>query len=251
MFSLLTSRRFLPLFGTQFFSAFNDNFLKNAMVFLILYQLSGPDAQALVTLAGAVFIAPFFFLSGIGGEMADRFDKAVMARRLKLVEILASIVAVAGFLLHSVPLLFTALFLFGVIAALFGPIKYGILPDHLKTHELPAGNALVEGATFIAILAGTILGGIASQGGGDPATFSGLILTFAVLCYVSSLFIPKTGSAAPDLKIDANILRSTFSLMGDLRADRRLWITGVMVSLFWMIGAVVMPKTGWAAANSW
>jgi acyl-[acyl-carrier-protein]-phospholipid O-acyltransferase / long-chain-fatty-acid--[acyl-carrier-protein] ligase len=240
MFSLLTSRRFLPLFGTQFFSAFNDNFLKNAMVFLILYQLSGPDAQALVTLAGAVFIAPFFFLSGIGGEMADRFDKAVMARRLKLVEILASIVAVAGFSLHSVPLLFTALFLFGVIAALFGPIKYGILPDHLKTHELPAGNALVEGATFIAILAGTILGGIASQGGGDPATFSSLILTFAVLCYVSSLFIPKTGSAAPDLKIDANILRSTFSLMGDLRADRRLWITGVMVSLFWMIGAVVM-----------
>jgi acyl-[acyl-carrier-protein]-phospholipid O-acyltransferase / long-chain-fatty-acid--[acyl-carrier-protein] ligase len=240
MFSLLTSRRFLPLFGTQFFSAFNDNFLKNAMVFLILYQLSGPDAQALVTLAGAVFIAPFFFLSGIGGEMADRFDKAMMAQRLKLAEILAAGVAVAGFVDHSVPMLFAALFLFGVIAALFGPIKYGILPDHLKTHELPAGNALVEGATFIAILAGTILGGVAAQGGGDPATFSVLILTFAVLCYVSSLFIPKTGSAAPDLRIDPNILRSTFSLMGDLRADRRLWITGIMVSLFWMIGAVVM-----------
>lgn len=238
--TLMLKRRFAPLFWAQFFSAFNDNFLKNALVFIILYKLAGSHGEALVTLAGALFIAPFFLLSGIGGQMADRFDKAVMAQRLKLAEIGAAGVAVAGFALQSVPVLFGALFLFGVIAALFGPIKYGILPDHLKREELPAGNALIEGATFIAILLGTIAGGVTAREGGDAASLSLLIMVFAVLCWVATLFIPKTGPAAPDLAIDASILRSTRDLLKDLWSDARLWRTGVMVSLFWLIGAVVM-----------
>ena len=238
--SLLTQRRFGPLFLTQLFSAFNDNFLKNALVFLILYKLAGPNAEALITLAGALFIAPFFVLSGLGGELADRFDKALIARRIKLVEIGAAGVAVLGFLWQSLPILFGALLLFGILSALFGPIKYGILPDHLSTEELPAGNALIEGATFIAILAGTIAGGVAARGGGDPMIFGGLVMLFAALCWAASAAIPKTGEAAPSLKVDANVLRSTFRLLGDLRADERLWRTGVMVSLFWVIGAVVM-----------
>lgn len=238
--TLMLKRRFAPLFWAQFFSAFNDNFLKNALVFIILYKLAGSHGEALVTLAGALFIAPFFLLSGIGGQMADRFDKAVMAQRLKLAEIGAAGVAVVGFALQSVPVLFGALFLFGVIAALFGPIKYGILPDHLKREELPAGNALIEGATFIAILLGTIAGGVTAREGGDAASLSLLIMVFAVLCWVATLFIPKTGPAAPDLAIDANILRSTRDLLKDLWSDARLWRTGVMVSLFWLIGAVVM-----------
>jgi acyl-[acyl-carrier-protein]-phospholipid O-acyltransferase/long-chain-fatty-acid--[acyl-carrier-protein] ligase len=153
--SLLMTRRFAPLFWTQFFSAFSDNFLKNSLVFLILFHIGGSDADALITLAAAVFIAPYFFLSALGGELADRYDKAVVARWLKFAEIGISFIAVTGFGLQSVPLLFVALFLFGVIASLFGPIKYGILPDHLARSELPAGNALVEGATFIAILLGS------------------------------------------------------------------------------------------------
>src|SRR3974390_3086893 len=159
--TLMTSRRFAPLFWCQFFSAFNDNFLKNSLVFLILFKLSGRDSEALITIAGAVLIFPYFILSAIGGEVADRFDKAFVAERLKLIEIGVAGIAVAGFWVHSIPLLFVALFLFGVIEALFGPIKYGILPDHLARSELPAGNALVEGATFIAILLGTLVGGIA------------------------------------------------------------------------------------------
>src|SRR5215208_6921591 len=164
--SLMTSRRFAPLFWCQFFSAFNDNFLKNALVFLILFKIGGESAEALITLAAAVFIAPFFFLSGLGGQLADRFDKSIMAQRLKLSEIAVAALAVLGFALHSVPVLFAALCLFGVIAALFGPIKYGILPDHLAREELPAGNALVEAATFLAILLGTIVGGYAAREGG-------------------------------------------------------------------------------------
>ena len=169
--SLLMTRRFAPLFWCQFFSAFSDNFLKNALVFLILFHpdIGGTHAGALVTLAAAVFIAPYFFLSALGGEMADRYDKALVAQRIKLAEIGVALIAVLGFSLHSVPILFVALFMFGVIASLFGPIKYGILPDHLQRSELPAGNALVEGATFIAILLGTIVGGIAAKDGGDPA----------------------------------------------------------------------------------
>src|SRR5215203_1710684 len=147
--SLLLTRRFAPLFWTQFFSAFSDNFLKNALVFLILFSpdISRSGAEALITLAAAVFIAPYFFLSALGGEMADRYDKALIAQRLKLAEIGVALVAVLGFAMHSVLIMFIALFLFGVIASLFGPIKYGILPDHLERSELPAGNALVEGAT--------------------------------------------------------------------------------------------------------
>lgn len=158
--SLMASWRFAPLFWCQFFSAFNDNFLKNALVVLILYKIGGSHGDTLVTLAGGIFMAPSFLLSGLGGQWADRYDKAFIARRLKFVEIAISTLAVVGFWLHSLPLLFAALFGLGVISALFGPIKYGILPDHLKRSELPAGNALVEGATFLAILTGTIAGGI-------------------------------------------------------------------------------------------
>jgi acyl-[acyl-carrier-protein]-phospholipid O-acyltransferase/long-chain-fatty-acid--[acyl-carrier-protein] ligase len=236
--SLLMTRRFAPLFWTQFFSAFSDNFLKNALVFLILFHIGGADAEALITLAAAVFIAPYFFLSALGGEFADRYDKAVVARRLKFSEIGIAIVAVIGFGLHSVVLLFIALFLFGVIAALFGPIKYGILPDHLARSELPAGNALVEGATFIAILLGTIVGGIAAKDGGDPAHFAFLMIVFSLLCWGASLFIPRTGQAAPDLKVQKNVLVSTIGLLNFLREDPRLWWGALVTSWFWLVGAV-------------
>jgi acyl-[acyl-carrier-protein]-phospholipid O-acyltransferase/long-chain-fatty-acid--[acyl-carrier-protein] ligase len=240
MFSLLAQKRFAPLFWTQFFSAFNDNFLKNALIFLIMAKMPGDGGKSLMTLAGGVFILPFFLISGLGGEMADRFDKALIAQRLKLAEFGAGAVAVAGFWLQSPPTLFVALFMYGVISALFGPIKYGILPDHLHRDELPAGNALIEGATFVAILLGTLAGGFASRGGGDPVDFALAMILVAALCYGGSLFIPPTGEAAPTLRVNANIFRSTGHLLSDLWADARLWRTGVMVSLFWMIGAITL-----------
>jgi acyl-[acyl-carrier-protein]-phospholipid O-acyltransferase / long-chain-fatty-acid--[acyl-carrier-protein] ligase len=236
--SLLLTRRFAPLFWCQFFSAFSDNFLKNALVFLILFKIGGSDADALITLAAAVFIAPYFFLSAVGGEIADRYDKAWVAQRLKLAEIGIAFIAVAGFWMHSVPVLFVALLLFGVIGSLFGPIKYGILPDHLARSELPAGNALVEGATFIAILLGTIVGGLAAKDGGDPAYFALLMIVFSVMCWAASLFIPRTGEGAPDLVIRRNIFVSTIDLLKHLRDDRRIWWGALVTSWFWLVGAV-------------
>src|ERR1700737_1143957 len=200
--SLMTSRRFAPLFWCQFFSAFNENFLKNALVFLILFAHGVENREALITLTAAVFIGPFFFLSGLGGQMADRFDKAVVAKWVKLVEIPVATLGVVGFWLHSIPIMFATLFMFGVIATMFGPVKYGILPDHLKKEELPAGNALVEGATFMAILLGTIVGGPAAKEGSHTAVLAVTLMVFATLCWAASLFIPNTGQAAPDLAID-------------------------------------------------
>jgi acyl-[acyl-carrier-protein]-phospholipid O-acyltransferase / long-chain-fatty-acid--[acyl-carrier-protein] ligase len=238
--TLMKTRRFAPLFWCQFFSAFNDNFLKNSLAFLIAFKLSGENSGALVQLVGAVFIFPFFILSALGGEIADRYDKAVVAERLKRAEIAVAAVAVLGFWLHSIPVLYFAVFLFGVIAALFGPIKYGILPDHLVQAELPTGNALVEGATFIAILAGTIVGGLAARDGGDQASFALLMMVFAGLCWGAARMIPPTGQAAPTLEIDRNIVRSTFALLGQLRAQPRLWWGGLVVSWFWVVGAVMV-----------
>jgi len=236
---LLLSRRFAPLFWCQFFAAFNDNFLKTVLVFLVLFRADTRDTEALITLASAVFIAPFFFLSALGGELADRYDKARVAQWLKFVEIFVALVAVAGYARQSLPLLFIALGGFGVIAALFGPIKYGILPDHLPRAGLPAANALVEGATFIAILTGTITGGLASRGG-ELGAFAPLVIGFALACWLAALFIPPSGQGAPQLKVTANIAGSTIAMFRHLRADRRLWWGALVVSWFWLVGIIVL-----------
>ncbi len=237
---LMLSRRFAPLFWCQFFAAFNDNFLKTALVFLILFRSGARDAEALITLASAIFIAPYFFLSALGGELADRYDKARVAQWLKFVEIFVAGLAVVGYAQSSLPILFTALFGFGALGALFGPIKYGILPDHLARVELPAGNALVEGATFVAILTGTIVGGLATRGRGDATSFALLIIGFALACWLAALFIPPTGEGAPHLRIARNIATSTAAMIRHLRADSRLWWGAMVTSWFWLIGIVAL-----------
>ena len=236
--SLMMSRKFAPLFWCQFFSALNDNFVKNALIILILYQVGGDSGPALVTFAGAVLIAPFFILSALGGQLADRFDKAWMAQRLKLAEIPIAGIAALGFYFHWVPLLFVALGLFGVVGALFGPIKYGILPDHMETKELPAANALVEGATFAAILGGTIAGGLAAADQGHAWFIAFAVMVMAVACWASATLIPKTGEKAPDLVVDRNPWTSTVALLKDLKSDQRLWVGGLITGWFWVVGAL-------------
>ena len=238
--SLMTTRRFAPLFWCQAFSAFGDNFLKTSLVFLILFQIGGADSAALITLAGATLIFPFFLLSGLGGELADRYDKALVARRLKLFEIAVAVLAVVGFAIHSIVVLFIAVGLYGTIAALFGPIKYGILPDHLARSELPSGNALVEGGTFLAILIGTIVAGVAAKDGGDPIHFAWLMIVSSVASWIASRFIPPTGEGAPNLVVRPNIFASTGALIKYIRADPRLWWGAMVSSWFWLVGSLVL-----------
>ena len=237
--SLMKTRRFAPLFWTQFLSAFNDNFLKNALVFLILFRMAEGGAS-LIALAGGVFIAPFLFLSALGGQIADRSDKAIIARRLKLAEVGGAGLAVLGMALQSLPILFVALFVFGLISALFSPIKYGLLPDHLEQTELPAANAWVEAGTFLAILGGTISAGLLFTQGEATLIFVPVMLALAIGCYLFSRKIPSTEIAAPDLEVDRNILRSTRDILVDLVRQRRLFIVSAMSSWFWGVGVVVM-----------
>ncbi len=243
---LMTSRCFAPLFWCQLCSALNDNFLKNALVMLILFGLGGAGSSVgahgptLVTLAGIVFIAPFFILSALGGELADRYDKASMAAAIKLAEIPIAGLAAVGFFLHSVALLFVTLALFGIVAALFGPVKYGILPEKLKTSELAAGNALVEGATFLAILAGTIAGGIAVTSMATPELVVAVILALAVASWGFARAIPIEGAAAPGLAITSNPWTSTIALLRELKAEARLWSGAHIVSWFWLMGSVAL-----------
>src|SRR5437868_7935863 len=213
--NLMTSRKFAPLFWCQLCSALNDNFLKNALAMLILFGLGGAGGATgehggiLITVSGIVFIAPFFILSAFGGELADRYDKAFIAQRIRLCEIPIAALAATGFFLHSVPILFVALGLFGIVAALFGPVKYGMLPEKLQTAELPAGNALVEGATFLAILVGTIAGGIAVAEAKGAEIVVGVILALAVSSWLFARAIPSAGPAAPDLVVTRNPWTST------------------------------------------
>lgn len=244
--TLLTSRRFAPLFWCQLCSALNDNFLKNALAMLILFGFGGSGATGgayaplLITASGVVLIAPFFFLSGLGGELADKYDKARVAQSIRLAEIPIASLAAVGFFLHSVPLLFLALALFGMVAALFGPVKYGLLPEKLSTAELPAGNALVEGATFLAILVGTIAGGISISEAKSAEGVVGVIVVLALVSWTFSRAIPSSGPAAPGLTITRNPIASTFALLKELRADWRLWSGGHIVSWFWLVGFVAL-----------
>jgi acyl-[acyl-carrier-protein]-phospholipid O-acyltransferase/long-chain-fatty-acid--[acyl-carrier-protein] ligase len=237
---LLFTRRFAPLFCCQFFAAFNDNFLKTALVFVVLFHSDARNGEALITLASAVFIAPYFFLSALGGQLADRYDKARVAQRLKFTEIFVAALAAWAYVRGSLVLLYFALFGFGTLGALFGPIKYGILPDHLRREQLPSANALVEGATFVAILLGTIAGGLAARAEASHAHFVGLIVGFAITCWLSALLIPPTGEGAPGLQVTSNIVTATASMIHHLRADPRLWWGAMVTSWFWLTGIIVL-----------
>ncbi len=236
----MLSRRFAPLFWAQFCAALNDNVLRNALVIILLYRAAVGQSEALVTVAGGVFIFPFFVLSGLGGELADKYVKSRVARRLKFAEIFAAAFVAFGFLLHSVPLLFVALFLFGIFAALFGPVKYAILPDQLSVGELATANALVEGATFVAILLGTIVGGLLVSGSSHMGLVASAIMLLAVLSWFFASLIPHTAPSAGDLVITRNPWISTVHLLRSLYAEPRLWDGMVIVSWFWLAGAVAL-----------
>jgi acyl-[acyl-carrier-protein]-phospholipid O-acyltransferase/long-chain-fatty-acid--[acyl-carrier-protein] ligase len=237
--NLMTSRKFAPLFWTQFLTAFNDNFLKQTLVFVILVKMAAEGAS-LVTLAGGIFIVPFLLLSAIAGELADKYDKANMAELLKRCEIAVAAVSVVGIAFASIWILMLALFGFGVISSLFGPIKYGILPDHLERKDLPKANAWIEGGTFIAILTGTIVAALAFTKGDKVWIFGSMMMGLSVLCWFCARMIPPTGSKAPDLVIDKNVFRSSVTLVNELRSDKRIWRSALMNCWFWFVGAFVM-----------
>ncbi len=244
-FALLRSRRFLPLFVTQALGAFNDNVFKNALVILITYVLAeraGMDGRLMVTAAAGIFILPFFLFSATAGQLADRYDKATLIRWVKLLELVLMLAAAAGFWLRSVPWLMTVLFLMGSQSALFGPLKYGILPEQLRREELVGGNGLIQAATFLAILLGTLVGGLLVMADGGILVISVTIVAVALAGWLASRFIPATGPAAPELAIDPNFLRQTWRILRYSARRREIFVPVLGVSWFWLVGATFLAQ---------
>jgi len=244
-FALLRERRFWPLFVTQFLGAFNDNAYKNALVVLLTFKAASWTALrpgVLTNLAAGLFMLPFFLFSSTAGQLADKFDKAWLARWVKALEILIIAVAALGFWLHSLPVLLTALFLLGLQATLFGPIKYAILPQHLQTRELVGGNAIVEAGTFVAILLGTLGGGLLAGLNHGIAWIVGICFAVAVAGFWASGRIPAAPAPAPQLKIDFNPLAEAWRCIGLARRERSVFLSILAISWFWLYGAILLAQ---------
>ena len=243
--SLLNKRRFLPLFVTQLLGAFNDNLFKNAMVLFVVYEvLSDPATEGWFSaIASAVFIIPFFLLSALAGQLADTRDKAGIIRIVKFCEILIMIVGGVGLMLAwlgfainliAIPLMMLALFAMGVHSTFFGPIKYAILPQHLKEDEVLGGTGLVEAGTYIAILVGTILAGVIAV----EWAAVGVVVT-AIIGYFSGRQVPPAPPEHAETGIDWHIIRSSVNLIKSTMHIRKLYLAIASISFFWTIGAVL------------
>ncbi|WP_291995295.1 MFS transporter [Candidatus Accumulibacter sp. ACC003] len=244
-FALLKTRRFAPFFGTQFLGAFNDNLFKNALVVLLTFQATSWTTltpAVLTNLAAGIFILPFFLFSATAGQLADKYDKARLARLTKLLEILIMGVALLGFVLHSLEVLLAALFLLGLQSALFGPVKYAILPQHLHEDELVGGNALVESGTFVAILIGTLAGGLLAAVDGATTWIALAGLLVAVLGYLCSRGIPAAPAPAPELLVGLNPFTETWRNVGFARQNRTVFLSILGISWFWLYGALFLAQ---------
>ncbi|MDD3352961.1 MFS transporter [Zoogloea sp.] len=244
-FRLLATHRFRPFFLTQFLGAFNDNLFKNALVVLLTFQAARwtpLDPALLANLAGGIFILPFFLFSASAGQLADKYDKAALTRLVKLLEIGIMGVALTGFLAHSLIILFGALFLLGCHSTLFGPVKYALLPQHLKPDELVGGNALVEAGTFVAILLGTLTGGLLAAAEQGALWIAGGGMTVAVAGYLSSRHIPPAPAPAPGLKINPNPLTETWRNIAFARQNRSVFLAILGISWFWLYGALFLAQ---------
>ena len=264
----MNSKGFSPYFWTQFLGAFNDNFYKIACTMLVTYRIAGvgrEEVSSLVALAAGLFILPFFLFSATAGQLADRFDKSVLIRWIKFMEIVVMGGAVCGFVLNSIPLLLLIIFCMGAQSAFFGPVKYSVIPELLPEEKLIRGNGMVESSTFISILTGTILGGFSIAVTGDPfvelqarlfATGTGLqtsivsehallitcsgVLLLALFGFLCSLRIPKLNARSPGLRIRWNIAAVTMHSLKHIRQGTLIFWSIISISYFWFYGALVL-----------
>ena len=234
---LLSTRRFRPFFLTQLLGAFNDNLYRNGLTILITFlaiQISREERLVLVNVAAALFILPFFLFSPIAGQLADKYEKSMLIRRVKLLEIAIMILGAIAFMLESTTMLMITLFFMGTQSALFGPVKYSLLPQALANQELVGGNALIEFGTFIAILLGLIAGGLIIAIGTTAMAVA--IVVTAIIGYWVSRGIPEFKPGEPELRISFNIFKQTASILRDVRENRTVFFSIIGISWFWFIG---------------
>ena len=243
--SLLTQKRFLPYFITQFLGAFNDNIFKNVLLLFVAFASVDTlpiSSNLFINLAAGLFILPFFLFSALAGVLADKYEKSWFIRKVKLLEVVIMSLGAIGFIYESYGILLLLLFLMGTQSAFFGPVKYALLPQQLKTKELVSGNALVETGTFLAILIGTLGAGIIASEENAKLVGAICIVSFAVLGYVSSYFIPVAPSNAPDLKVKWQPIKLTKATLAIAKKDRPTFQALMSISWFWFLGATYLTQ---------
>ncbi len=241
-FALLGERRFAPFFITQFLGAFNDNIFRNGLVILITFQgtqVAGMNASQLANTAGALFILPFFLFSATAGQLADKFEKSRLIRAVKLLEVCLMALAGVAFVTGRYSLLLVVLFLMGCQSTMFGPVKYAYLPQQLETTELVGGNALVESGTYLAIILGLMVGGIAAAAESSQVVLASCLIGIAVLGYLTSRQVPVTNAVDPALEIKWNLWRETWRIVGFARQKQSVFLSILGISWFWFYGSAV------------
>ena len=251
-FSLLGKRRFLPFFVTQALGALNDNLFKQSLILAILYKLNiEGDRGIWVNLCALLFIVPFFLFSALAGQFGEKYAKDRLIRLIKLGEIAIMVVAAIGFAFDHLALMLVALFAMGTHSALFGPVKYSILPQTLRPEELVGGNGLVEMGTFLAILAGTIGAGIMLSSGNYTVIVSLVIIAVAVLGYLASRAIPSAPADTPQLRLNWNIFSESWATLRlGLNQTPAVSRSVVGNSWFWFVGAIYLTQIP-AYAKDW
>jgi len=250
-FGLLTERRFLPFFLTQFFGAANDNVFKFAFTVLATYSAAewgGMDPKSAGAVIGGIFILPFVLFSATSGQLADKYDKAALIRFVKNLEIAIMLAIAAGFVGKIVFLLLGGVFLMGLHSTLFGPVKYAYLPQHLHETELVGGNGMVEMGTFVAILLGTILGGVlVGVPGAGPDLVAAVSVALALIGRIAAGFVPQSPAPAPALVINWNPFTETWKNLGHARTNRSVFLSLLGISWLWFFGSIFLTTfTGFA-----
>ncbi|MFB2537821.1 MULTISPECIES: MFS transporter [unclassified Acinetobacter] len=243
---LMLSQRFLPMFLTQFFGAFNDNLYKYALLTMFSYgwiKSSALTSDTLNNLAALLFILPFFLFSATAGQLADRYEPTRLIKILKTSEIIAMSIACVGFISGQISLLLFALFLMGVQSAFFGPVKYSILPNLLKEKELITGNALFQSGTSVAILLGMVIGGVAiALAKGNVWYISGLLMMMSLIGYIVCLYIPKQKIADENLVVNWNFFLTSWQIMKLSRQYRLVFYVILCNSWYWFYGATIITQ---------
>ena len=245
MIKLLASIRFGPYFLTQFLGAFNDNLYKNALIILVTYSLasnSNLSTNTLVNLSAGLFILPYFLFSAFAGQLADKLEKSRYIRIIKITEIIFMCIGGFAFVTKNINLLLFILFCMGAQSSFFGPVKYGILPQHLSKADLVNGNGLVEMGTFLAILLGTIVGGLMIGFENGIYLVSISIIFFAVLGWVISTRIPLAPAVDPDLKLNLNLFAESIKIIRHIFGYRLVFLAIIGISWFWFFGAIILAQ---------
>ena len=244
-FILMKKRRFAPFFWTQFLGAFNDNVFKNALIILIAFQAAqsmGVDSNVLTNLAAGLFILPFFLLSAVAGQISDKYEKSNLIRLIKLMEIIIMMCAAAAFYFKNVIMLLILLFFMGGQSAFFGPVKYSIIPQHLKPDELVGGNALVSMGTFVSILLGTITGGILIQIENGSIWLGIILCLLAVAGWLAGRKIPEAPALSPNIKINLNLFSQIWTTIGYARRIHSVFLSILAISWFWFLGSAYLTQ---------